>query len=512
MTEAAFVAVDLGASSGRVIRGDVVDTPAGPDVELSEVARFPNGAVPDAQGTLRWDLSGLFEAVLDGLRAAGERGPVTSIGIDTWAVDYGLLDDGGALLGEPVAYRDSRTEEAVSRVHEVVSPEELYAIGGMQFLPFNTVYQLDAERRGELWPRAGKLLLIPDLIAYLLSGIEVAELTNASTTALVDVGAGDWSTELLQRLDIPRELLPEIVTPGEVIGTLTPAIAERTGLGEVPVVAVGSHDTASAVVGVPARRDDFAYISCGTWSLVGVELDEPIRTEASRVKNFTNELGVDGTVRYLRNVMGLWVLQESQRTWAEQGRQTELARLLAEAARVPERRTVIDVDHPDFLPPGDMPSRIAAHAEASGQLVPVTPAEVTRCILDSLAVAYRRAIRDAAELSGHEIGVVHVVGGGSRNALLMQLTADATGLEVVAGPEESTALGNVLVQARSMGALPTGERSGLASLREVAARGVELTSFRPSLETEVCQGWAEAEREVRGATSSPMPPSASNGR
>lgn len=497
MGEGAFVAVDLGASSGRVIRGEIVEGPAGPSVALAEVARFPNGATADPDGTLRWDLSGLVESVLDGLHAAGELGPVASIGIDTWAVDYGLLDGGGALLAEPVAYRDSRTEAAVARVHGRVSPEELYAISGMQHLPFNTVFQIDAEQHGALWERAQRLLLVPDLIVYLLTGVQRAELTNASTTALMDVGEGDWSTELLQRLGIPRSLLPDIVRPGAVIGPLTPTIAARTGLGEIPVVAVGSHDTASAVVGVPAQREDFAYISCGTWSLVGVELDEPIRTEASRAKNFTNELGVDGTVRYLRNVMGLWVLQESQRTWTEQGCEVELGQLLAEAAELPERRTVIDVDHPDFLPPGDMPSRIAEHAQGSGQPVPSTPAEVTRCILDSLAVAYRRAVQDAVELSGREVGVIHVVGGGSRNALLMQLTADATGLPVVAGPEESTALGNVLVQARAAGALREG---GLAGLREVAARGIELASYRPVLSPDSSRGWAEAERRVSGAS------------
>lgn len=479
-----------------MIRGEVVDDAGeGPRVVLTEVARFPNGAVPDGDGTLRWDLTGLFGAVVDGLRAAGEMGPLAAIGIDTWAVDYGLLGADGELLAEPVAYRDSRTEAAVERVHGRVPPEELYAIGGMQHLPFNTVFQLDAERHGPLWQRAEAVLLIPDLLAYWLTGRRVAELTNASTTGLLDVGAGDWSAELLDRLEIPRSLLPEVVSPGIVIGALTPEMAERTGLGEIPVVAVGSHDTASAVVGVPASRPDFAYISCGTWSLVGVELDEPIRTEASRAKNFTNELGVDGTVRFLRNVMGLWVLQESQRTWREAGQEVPLEMLLAEAAAQPDRRTVVDVDHPDFLPPGDMPARIAAHAEATGQPVPNTPAEVTRCILDSLAVAYRRAVRDAVELSGREVGVIHVVGGGSRNALLMQLTADATGLEVVAGPEESTALGNVLVQARALGVLPDG--GGLAALREVGARGASLTRYRPAFDVDTRRAWAQAESRLQ---------------
>lgn len=491
---AAFAAVDLGASSGRVIRGEVrrADGDDGPVVTLAEVARFPNGAVPDADGTLRWDLTALLDAILDGLRAAGEAGPLTAIGVDTWAVDYGLLDADGALLAEPVAYRDGRTEAAVPRVHARVPAAQLYRVTGMQHLPFNTVFQLEAERSGPLWGRAQTLLLMPDLVAHRLTGARVAELTNASTTALLDVGTGEWSDELLERLGIPRSLLPDVVPPGTVIGTLTPEVAGRTGLGEVPVVAVGSHDTASAVVGVPARRPDFAYVSCGTWSLVGVELDEPIRTEASRAKNFTNELGVDGTVRYLRNVMGLWLLQESQRVWQERGETHDLATLLAEAARVPAWRTVVDVDHADFLPPGDMPARLAAHARASGQPVPGTPAEVTRCILDSLAVAYRRAVRDAVELSGREVGVVHVVGGGARNALLMQQTADATGLPVVAGPEESTALGNVLVQARALGVLD----GGLAELREVAARGVRLRTYEPATDEAALRGWHEAEQRV----------------
>lgn len=476
-TPTAFVAVDLGASSGRVIRGEVREGDGGPVVDLAEVARFPNAATADDGGTLRWDATGLFEHIVAGLRAAADVGPVASIGIDTWAVDYGLLDADGRLLAEPAAYRDGRTEAAVARVHARVSAEELYAISGMQHLPFTTVFQLDAEMRGSLWPRAASVLLMPDLLGFWLTGRRVAELTNASTTGLVDVGSGDWSAELLDRLGVPRAALADIVTPGTTIGTLTPALAERTGLGAVPVVAVGSHDTASAVVGVPAQRDDIAYLSCGTWSLVGVEIDEPIRTEASRAKNFTNELGVDGTVRYLRNVMGLWLLQESQRVWSEGGRPVELSDLLTQAAASPAGRTVIDVDHPDFLRPGDMPARIATHAATSGQPVPTTPAEVTRCILDSLAVAYRSAVRDAVELSGQGVSALHVVGGGSRNALLMQLTADATGLPVIAGPEESTALGNVLVQARAAGVLP--RTATLRDLRDVGARGSRLATYLP---------------------------------
>ncbi|MFV0252830.1 MAG: rhamnulokinase [Beutenbergiaceae bacterium] len=495
----AFAAVDLGASSGRVIRGELIETDGQVSVRLDEVARFDNGAQADAAGTLRWEISGLFQQVLAGLRAAAEAGPVAAIGIDTWAVDYGLLDAEGELLAEPAAYRDGRNEAAVPLVHTRVSAAELYAIGGLQHLPFNTVFQLVAEQAGPLWARARRVLLIPDLLAYWLTGQQVAELTNASTTGLVDVGTGQWSGELLERVQIPPDLLAQIVTPGSIIGAVSADLAEQTGLGRVPVVAVGSHDTASAIVGVPAQRSDFAYISCGTWSLVGVELDQPIRSEASRAKNFTNELGVDGTVRYLRNVMGLWVLQETIRCWQQAGRDIDLEQVLAAAATAQPWRTVIDIDHPDFLPPGDMPARIAAHARASGQPTPSNDAELVRAILDSLALAYRRAIADAVELSGMPAAVVHVVGGGSQNALLMQLTADATGREVIAGPAESTAIGNVLVQARALGALPAdhaGIPAGLAALRAVGAAGVELTSYQPAPGEHTRVGWQRAQARV----------------
>ncbi|WP_159621722.1 rhamnulokinase [Ruania rhizosphaerae] len=470
---AAFAAVDLGATSGRVIRAEVAGTSDG--VVLREVARFPNAATADDGGTLRWHLTALFEEVLEGLRAAGEAGPLDGIGIDTWAVDYGLLDADGQLLAEPVAYRDPRTEAVIDDVHTRVPPSDLYAVSGMQHLPFNTVYQLAAEQRGPLWGRAEQALLLPDLLAYWLTGARVSEYTNASSTALLDQRTGQWSGELMDRLAIPAGLFPPVVHPGEQIGVLSEEIQRRTGLGPVPVYAVGSHDTASAVASVPAETSDFAYISSGTWSLVGVELEEPVLTEASREANFTNERGVDGTVRYLRNVMGLWVLSESQRVWDERGQGIPIGPLLQAAAEEAPRRTIIDVDHPDFLPPGDMPARLAEHAAATGQPVPETPAQVARCVIDSLAVAYRKAIEDAQRLSGQRVPVIHVVGGGSKNELLCQATADATGLPVIAGPEEGTALGNVLVQARAAGVLA----GDLTALRAVGARGLELRRYEP---------------------------------
>lgn len=490
----AFAAVDLGASSGRVIVGRVVpgDAPDGSEtrVELHEVTRFPNGPV-DVGGTLHWDILRLHQGILDGLRAAVRevqaRGDVLGgIGIDSWAVDYGLLDADGALLGNPVHYRDARTDGVPARVFERVGPGEHYAVNGLQTQPFNTEFQLVAAAGSAQLAAARTLLLVPDLLTAWLTGLQVAEVTNASTTGLLDVRERRWSAALvttlreafpaLPELVGPDGLLPALVEPGTVVGPLTGAVARSVGApAGVSVIAVGSHDTASAVVAVPATSDTFAYISCGTWSLVGLELDAPVLTDASREANFTNELGVDGTVRYLRNVMGLWLLQESVRTWNAAGLPADLPDLLAAAALVPALTTVVDVDAPELLAPGDMPARIAAAAVRTGQTPPQSQAETVRCILDSLAVAYRRAVRQAGELSGRDVDVIHMVGGGVRNELLCQLTADATGLPVVAGPVEGAALGNVLVQARAAGVL-TGD---LAALRAVGARGVELRRYVP---------------------------------
>jgi rhamnulokinase len=441
-------AADLGAASGRVIAGRVGPT----ELSIVECKRFANRPVT-VRGTLYWDVLDLYRGVLDGLRAAG---PLDGIGIDAWGVDYGLLDADGALVGNPVHYRDARTADAVG-------DPDLYPITGLQFLPFNTINQLAAERRLD---QARHLLPMPDLLVYWLTGSIGAELTIASTTQLLDVRARDWAPSLAARF-VPG-LLPPIREPGTVIG---PAGELAGDLGGTPVIAVGSHDTASAVVGVPASGERFAYISCGTWSLVGVELPGPVLTEQSRRANFTNELGVDGTVRYLRNVMGLWLLQECLRAWPD----ASVGALLDEAARLPAR-SLIDPDDPVFLPPGDMPARIADACRRADQPVPATRAATVRCIVDSLAAAHRLAVEAAAELSGHAVDVVHVVGGGARNALLCQLTADACGLPVIAGPVEATALGNVLVQARALGALD----GDLASLRALVRATQPTIRYEPS--------------------------------
>jgi rhamnulokinase len=465
-----FAAVDLGASSGRVMLADLSG-----GLELTEAHRFPNGPVRVA-GRLHWDILGLYREILTGLRAAG---PVSSIGVDSWAVDYGLLDESGALLGNPVHYRDDRTRGVAERVAAEVGAETLYDLSGLQVLPFNTIYQLLADRLD----RAATMLLIPDLIGYWLTGEVGAEVTNASTTGLLDVRSRTWASPLIERLGLPAGLFPPLRRPGDAVGGLRRDVAAEIGWS-APVRAVGSHDTASAVAAVPASGPAFAYISCGTWSLAGVELPEPVLTPESRAANFTNEAGIDGTVRYLRNVMGLWLLQECLRAWPD----ADLGRLLKAAAGERPFAAVVNPDEPVFLPPGDMPARIAAECRRTGQRPPSTPAAYVRCVLESLALGHRRAVRQAMELSGRDVEVVHLVGGGSRNELLCRLTADACGLPVVAGPAEATTFGNVLVQARAAGLV-----SGLEEMRALVAAAEPPARYEPSGDA---AAWSEAAARV----------------
>jgi len=482
-------AVDLGASSGRVMLGRV-----GPDhVQLLEMRRFSNRPVHIGR-MLHWDVLEVYKGVLDGLREAGRSVPdgIDGIGVDSWGVDYGLVDSSGALVGNPVHYRDGRTDGVMEKVVAALGAETIYATTGLQFLSFNTIYQLVAAMDTPQYRAASSVLLMPDLISYWLSGSLGAEITNASTTQLLDVRTRRWATSLMTHAGLDPRMFPPLREPGSQIGGLLSTVAAETGLREgVPVLAVGSHDTASAVVGVPADGGRFAYISCGTWSLVGVELSSPVLSEASRLANFTNELGVDYTVRYLRNITGLWPLQESLRAWEAAGVSLELPELLRQAAVVPAFAAVVDVNDQVFLPPGNMPARIAEACRGSGQPEPPTPAATARCILDSLALAHRRAVRAAGELSGRDIDVVHIVGGGAKNGLLCQLTADACGLLVVAGPVEATAVGNALVQARALGAI----HGGLADLRALVRRSHTLDRYVPTGDV---AAWDAAEQRVFG--------------
>ena len=463
-------AVDLGATSGRVILGHVDDG----ELRLEEVARFANAPVRTPDG-LHWSITELYRDVVEGLAEAVRRAPhLASIGIDSWAVDYALLRE-GRMLGEPYSYRDDRNLAAVELVHERVSAAELYARNGLQHLPFNTLFQLTADRVAGSLERADSFLLIPDLFAFWLTGRSVAERTNASTTGLVEVSSGEWDTALMERLELPANLARGLVDPGTVLGPLLPSALRGTGATDAVVTTVGSHDTASAVVAVPSTDRDVAYISCGTWSLVGVELDRPVVTEASRLAGFTNEGGVDGRVRFLHNVMGLWLLSESVREWEKSGERVDLGELLAAAEQVTSEVPVFDADDPVFLAPGGMPERIAAWFGERGLRAPGSRAELVRSILVSLAEAYARTIRAASELSGVPVRTVHLVGGGSQNTLLCRLTAEATGLPVVAGPVEATAIGNVLVQARAHGFVS----GDLEALRALVARSFPVTRYEP---------------------------------
>ena len=479
-TSAAVAAVDLGATSGRVILGSV----AGGRIHMRHVARFPNQPVRLHEGNgpgLHWNITELYRSLTAGLaQALREEPDVRSIGVDSWAVDYGLLR-GGKLLGVPYHYRDERTAAGVQAVHAAVAPQELYARSGLQHLPFNTVFQLAVDRqRGDL-AAADRALLIPDLVAYWLTGAQVTEETNAATTGLLDARTRQWDADLMARLGLPADLFAPLVAPGAEIGGLLPAVAAELGApAGLPVTAVGSHDTASAVVAVPFADQDAAFISSGTWSLVGVELPSPVLTPESQAANFTNEGGVDGRIRYLKNVSGLWLLSESIRTWDGPGatdaqRTSNLAELISQAAAVTEPMPVFDVTDDRFTPPGDMPARIAAWCTERGIRPPQTRAEVVRSILESLAAAYADVLDQIERLTGRSLRTVHVVGGGSQNSLLCQLTADRTGRTVYAGPVEATAIGNVLVQARAAGLVS----GGLEELRRLVARTFEPIRYEP---------------------------------
>ena len=474
-TSGSLAAIDLGATSGRVITGSLHDG----ELRLRHVARFPNTPVRLPDG-LHWDVLSLYSQAMTGLgRASREEPGLLGAAVDSWAVDYGLLRR-GSLLGNPHHYRDDRNAAAVAAVHGVVSAEELHRRNGLQHLPFNTVFQLAAaDAAGEL-EAADRLLLVPDLVGYWATGRQVTERTNASTTGLLPVGGADWDLELLTRLGLRRDLFADLVDPGTSLGPVTPGVRAEFGIaGDVALTTVGSHDTASAVVAVPLDPDDAVYVSCGTWSLVGAELPSAVVTEDARRAGFTNEAGVDGRTRFLTNVMGLWLLSESLRAWERQGEPQELEALLEQAAQLSGEVPVFDADDPRLLTPGDLPDRIAELVVERGGRAPASKPELVRSVLQSLAEAHARAVREVERLTGRRARTVHVVGGGARNALLCQLTADATSLPVVAGPVEATAVGNLLVQARTHGAL-TGS---LEALRAVVARSFELRTFRPRTAT-----------------------------
>lgn len=467
----AIAAIDLGATSGRVTLGTIENG----SIRTEVIRRFTNVPIEASDG-LHWDVRGLFQSALHGLSALiGDAGPIVSIGVDSWGVDYGLLRD-GELLGDPFHHRDERNPAGVEVVHQRIEPAELYQRNGLQFLPFNSLYQLTVDRMSGAFGAADRFLLIPDLFNYWLTGEQRCEATNASTTGLLSLDRSTWDSELAERLELPLGLFPTLIKPGASIGSTLPDITSTIGASEpVDVVAVGSHDTASAVAAIPMKATQAAYISCGTWGLVGVEVERPIRTDESRAANFTNEGGVDGRVRFLHNVVGLWLLSESIRTWESTGETVDLAALLDAAERVGSPVAVFDANDPTFLLPGNMPQRIADHCRERDMPVPNSKAEFARSIIESLATAFANSVRTAAELSGVDVRTVHIVGGGALNTLLCQLTADRTGLDVHAGPVEATSIGNVLVQARTAGLLD----GDLDQLRAVVASSVPVKHYSP---------------------------------
>ena len=487
-----YAAIDLGAGSGRAFLGRV--TPHG--LALDEVHRFTY-APRVSDGHLRWDIALLFDGLRTGLAAARQAaadfgGRVRSVGVDAWGVDYGLVDADGDLVEEPIAYRDARTAGVMDAVCARLGRETIFARTGIQFMPINTIYQLAAHVRDGVAPSAHGLLMMPDICHLFLSGVRSGEYTNASTTQLLDARTRTWADPLFEALELPRALMPPIAAPGTDLGPLRPGLQAELGGTPIRVIAPATHDTASAVVGTPLRPG-WAFVSSGTWSLVGVERAAPILGADACAANFTNEGGAGGTIRFLRNVMGLWLIEACRHEWAEAAPDHDA--LVAGAAAHDGHAGLIDVDDLSLLNPPSMVEAIRAQLAASGQAMPATHAGVARLIFDSLAVGYARVVASIERLTGSPIPGVHVVGGGSRNAYLNQATADATGKPVIAGPVEATAAGNAIVQAIAAGAL-----ASIADGREQLARAIAVRRYEPSRSSPLREMALRFEEKRRGAS------------
>lgn len=481
-----FLAFDLGAESGRA----VVGTLAGGRLALEQAARFPNRPLR-LRGSLHWNIFRLFEELRAVLMGAG---PLSSLAVDSWGVDFVLLARDGSFLGLPFAYRDRRTDGAPDAFFRRVPAEEVYRRTGIQVLPFNTLYQLFAMTRDSspLLGAAADLLMLPDALSWLLCGRKAAEFTIATTSQLYNPTLRNWDPELLKALGLSNSLFQEIVPPGTVLAPLESELAESTGLGPVPVVAVASHDTASAVAAVPAEEGDgWAFVSSGTWSLAGVENRAPVLTEMAMRRNFTNEGGAGGRFRFLKNVMGLWLLQECRRIWAARGEAWDYGALAAAAEQAPPFGAFLDPDWPGFLHPPDMPAAIAEYCRRTGQVQPAGPAAMARAILEGLALATRAVLEELQETLGRTLDRVHLVGGGSRNAALCAFTAGATGLPVLAGPAEAAAAGNIMVQAMALRRI-----GSLDDARRVARASFEPRRFEPSDQGAWADAWGRF-RELR---------------
>lgn len=474
---ATVLAFDLGASSGRAILGRL--DPATGLLTTEEIHRFPNDPVRIGE-RLHWDILRLYHEIKTGIVKArqllGDAEPIRSIGIDSWAVDFGLLSASGELLGNPYHYRDRQNEGVMEQVLERLGSDRVYAKTGLQFLPFNTMYQLEALklRRSPILEQASTLLMIPDLLRYFLTGEKRSEFTNSTTMQLFNPNAGTWDDELLRELNIPASLLLPPVPSGTIVGTLQPSVQEELNVPPLTVTAVGEHDTASAVAAVPASEPHFAYLICGTWSLLGTETVRPVITPQSQAWNFTNEGGVYGTNRLLKNIMGLWLIQECKRVWDQEGKSLGFGRIVELASAAAPFRSFIDPDDEAFLNPAHMPKQIQRYCEASGQPVPQTEGEIARCIFESLALKYRYVLEKTEQLAGTAFGGLHMVGGGIQNELLCQWTADACGRHVWAGPVEASAIGNVIVQYMALGLI-----DNLAEARRIIRSSYPVRTYTP---------------------------------
>jgi sugar (pentulose or hexulose) kinase len=468
-----YIAVDLGAESGRVMLGSVWAD----KLALAEIHRFDNRPIGEA-GSLRWDFKRLSSEIKTGISKAVKEagGQVRGIGVDSWGVDFGLIDDAGELIENPYHYRDGRTDGMMEKAFELMGKREIYENTGLQFLQFNTVYQLLAMRlaNSAALAKAKSLIFMADLFAYHLCGEVYAEYSLASTSQLMDMKTGQWSKEIFDKLSLPIGIMPDIMRPGTVVGQLTDRISSEPGCGSIPVIAIGSHDTASAVAAVPARGGNWAYLSSGTWSLIGVEVPEAIINDKSFEYSFTNEGGVENTLRLLKNIMGLWLVQECRRKWQQEGVGLSYAELTEMAREAAPFAGHIDPDRSEFLPPGDMPKRINNYLTETGRKAISDRSQMIRVILESLALKYRWAVERIEEITRATVDCLHIVGGGIQNELLCQFAANATGRMVVAGPTEATASGNILMQAKATGQIET-----LAEAREIVRNSFELKEYEP---------------------------------
>ncbi len=465
------LAFDFGASGGRAILG----TYDGDKITMEEIHRFSNDPV-FVCGVFHWDVLRLFYEIKQGITKAVHAGGFDAIGIDTWAVDFGLLDKRGRLLNNPVHYRDTRTSGVMDKVFEIVPKEEMYARTGIQLAAFNTIFQLASLQQDDpqVLEQADKMLLMPDLFAYFLTGEIRAEYSNVSTTQCLDPVTGNWAYDLLDRLQIPRRLFPSIVDSGTTYGLLSDEICEELGAPKVPVIAVATHDTGSAVVAVPSSEKDFIFISCGTWSLFGTELDAPVISETTLRFNLTNEGGFGRTTRFLKNIMGLWLIQESRRQWIREGHDVTYADLEQEALAAEPLRCFINPDDADFIAPGNLPRRVQEFCRRTGQYVPQTRGEIMRCIYESLAMKYRYTFQAIRQVTGLEYRSIHMIGGGTKDRLLCQMAADACNIHVIAGPIEATATGNIAVQLIALG-----ELDGLVEARRAIAASEQPRFYEP---------------------------------